>query len=387
MNGNNHQAYVFHYTTASTALDFILPYRTLRLSSLLGVNDPKEELRRNFTFYARHPASVLNFSSDSFNEISKDVAAHSYVLCSSINQVGYEPLHGQSGMSGALKPRMWAHYGGNHGGICLVLNKELLHARIIECAGDDNFYYGDVAYFGPGELPPSIAAAAHVYLDDWKSDPHAYVDWHIENFNRGLFFSKSKDWCQESEYRWIIRSRKRGPFYVDISDCIVTIVLGSRVTPETTAATRSICEMHKIPLDFVNWLPDHGTLVADSKDPSQFNLDGISFSTNVPCLAVIARGAGGVNGPLVVCIDAKGGGRICPDGAQEDVDSRKNRLSWVTEVFGEVDEEVAPTKCAKFSAARLSQQIPFKITMVDGHPKFRDDEEMPLHGRPEIKVD
>ena len=104
---------LYHYTSLSTALEFILSKRELLLNPLRKTNDPREY--KSFVFAAKYWANSDNGHTEQNNkEISRLLRDDCKVLCFSDdyeNYFGYEYA------------RMWAHYGDNHKGVCLELDK------------------------------------------------------------------------------------------------------------------------------------------------------------------------------------------------------------------------------------------------------------------------
>lgn len=111
---------LFHYTRKSIVLEKILLNRELKFGSFSGTNDPQE-------YRPKLPGAVgWGWDDDSKEvtnaivEISNIFQKRSRFLSFCINRY----KNGNIQEYGLLKSRMWAQYGDNHEGACVVLSKE-----------------------------------------------------------------------------------------------------------------------------------------------------------------------------------------------------------------------------------------------------------------------
>jgi len=86
---------IYHYCRLSTALEKILPTKSLRLSPLIYTNDPREN--KSFIFGAKYwKTSDIGFDGDLLkmsSEISKQIRADAKIICfaqDSIKLAGYQ---------------------------------------------------------------------------------------------------------------------------------------------------------------------------------------------------------------------------------------------------------------------------------------------------------
>ncbi|MFJ5253802.1 DUF2971 domain-containing protein [Pseudomonas sp. NPDC088414] len=359
--------YVFHYTTARTALNYILKNMTLKLGSLAAVNDLKESKYRDFTLYSRGMKSVFEFKDSYFDELTQDLANNSYVLCCGLNG---KDLH-----DGALRHHMWANYARKHTGVCLVLNAARLQEGIERAAGENPLYSGEVSYHEFDDRNNPSWPAYNLYLEQWLQDKEGFFDAHVKNYYKGLFFSKGVDWRDERECRWVIRSRAGRPFFVDISNALDGIVVGGNISDRNFNAIREICEGSNIDLRAAVW-NNHGYLSENLiAGEESVNISG-SYSLGVPCKAVFRKATSGRGKQYSYVISNEGKCIFVPDNNPE---YRKN---LVESLGGAVQEVGEPYEVKGFSAARLSEvdKKPLMFEFVGDVLKLHKDEEQPYYG-------
>lgn len=362
--------FLYHYTTASIAIDYILNNKTLRLGALSRVNDPKESKYRDFTFYARGAKAVAEFDGAVFDEVCQDLAVNSYALCCGMGEVDD---YGRE--SGALHPHMWANYAERHTGVCLVFDKELLHQSIEEAVPEAALYYGPVNYVDLKEMFAASGSAYSLYLEDWTKDKEGYFDFHVGNYHKGLFFTKHADWRDENEYRWVVRLRNGSDIFVDVTRALVKCVLGHEVSEPDFHSLRERCLSIGLPMHKVIWNAS-GSLSRDlSIDDEKFHMNvDLSFSQLVPCGAVFRRASDGVGNPQVIAISSKNGNCV-----HYGTDSSNNNLNLLGFTEDEAMVEINPSG---WSAGRWSETAkrPIGVTMNNGKLSLVEGEEVPYYG-------
>lgn len=226
---------VYHYTTKSTALDFILKDRTLKLGSISKTNDPKEKKQWSFTPATNGASDLTKVNAKDLSEgLSRALKQNTKVACFCRDQ---QPLSGDHirdiFFRGWSKPRMWAQYAENHTGVCLVFDRQRLDEAVVRAFGFySKVYRGEVLY-----VNRSIAY-------DWGGDFTAHMDainqhgfdryaeMHFDEFRRTLFFEKMHDWRDESEFRWIVADNDAEDKFVNIAASLVGIIYGDEAGPE-----------------------------------------------------------------------------------------------------------------------------------------------------------
>ena len=123
------QKYIYHFTTAKTALNRILPERRLKFSKFNRLNDPKENL--SFGFWSILDTMDPEADPDLFREIKKQIRKRIRILCFTED---YRERYGSRIIveSGFKHPRMWDRYASGDRGICLVFHKQMLIGQLRE---------------------------------------------------------------------------------------------------------------------------------------------------------------------------------------------------------------------------------------------------------------
>ena len=125
---------IFHYTKGSVALEHILSSKQFRFSSLNNTNDPREykywiesgvggwgDLSSNKHFFEKWSGAKQKL--DRIRRFDYKVSS----FC--LNKLKSIDCNAESNKNyGYTKSRMWAQYGDNHYGVCLVFSIQ----RIVE---------------------------------------------------------------------------------------------------------------------------------------------------------------------------------------------------------------------------------------------------------------
>jgi len=167
-------------------------------------------------------------------------------------------------------PRMWAQYGGNHTGICLVFDKDDL-ARVIEssCPQNETLVAGSVLYgnhFDPSEQTwMRHMEAFQLSADDISVHGlETAVAQHRDRYSDVFFFRKAADWKHENEFRWIVRGETNTPHFIPFDSALRAIVIGTDFPPERVAEVHQFCsdlDLHVARIiwingqPFVHWVP------------------------------------------------------------------------------------------------------------------------------------
>lgn len=264
---------------------------SIQMGSYQGLKDPREAKTWPFIFYTRNSETNERFESSVFEEVSNYITKKTLILCCTKDDPSVkEGDHDRDIRSGYGHPRMWVQYADEHKGACLVLNQELLHANILSKVGSEGLYTGPVNYLRTTTGPNG--GAYHIkYLDDILDTgiPNT-MDPHIDKFNEELFFTKHIDWRDEWEYRWVLRSKNDSPVFVSIIDCIKAVIVGNECPVKETQEIIEACSTTGIP---IYKLLQHGWSMSlmpiDTDEENVISLNGISFSTEIPCAGVFVQ--------------------------------------------------------------------------------------------------
>ena len=130
---------LFHFTTKTTGLEYILDSMKLKLNRYSRTNDPHEYRQRYIT-------AVLDVNPNNTDVVEKinsyylNTVRNTKIACFCRNVVDRKYFY-----PAYQKNRMWSQYGDNHKGLCLVFSKKkLLHSIKSQYEG---IYAGAVTYF------------------------------------------------------------------------------------------------------------------------------------------------------------------------------------------------------------------------------------------------
>lgn len=259
----NNSRYLYHYTNINKAIK-ILYGDCLKFSKLNSLNDTLE--------------SKPKISNKSFDDSDKFTEALKYfrnmannnlqLLCFSKDSSEYllEPtdlktvLTDYSGRGFAL-PRMWAQYGDNNNGTCLIFDKEKLKS-IIGCylgpmlISDDSVKYinnfSDVC-IDYNEINNLLKLNSTIGS---KENEYVFFLNFVKNnleFTKYNYFTKLDDWEREQEYRFLALGSE-DYFIKNISDALVGIVIGEKTDNADQslilAMSKENCEVMKITFSF-----------------------------------------------------------------------------------------------------------------------------------------
>lgn len=230
--------YVYHYTRAETAILSILPSGRLRFSPFSDVNDPRESRDWQICLggdASDHPELIFVLN----NEVNAAAKHNARLLCMSRDQECTGPQSTSEFYRGFGRPRMWAQYGDNHKGICLVFDRDRLDSKIREQLGASGITIsGPVLYsnYARREFDALLVHVKQLKGIDIRKFANDHVQRHIEAF----FLQKSMDWSQEAEVRWVRFGGKPGVEHVAFGDSLVAIIRGTshRNTSQSAALLR-----------------------------------------------------------------------------------------------------------------------------------------------------
>lgn len=200
---------IYHYTTLKTALEYILPKMQLKTNTINKMNDPKENQPWAFGGIDINYADIYK---DTYSD--NTVIDHQYTLGNEIKESVQAIcfVHDEK-MKGFLNEIMWAHYAGNHTGVCLEIDFEIFkeeNSEILKIFKFENVTYG---------------AHSDYYLT-WNPDKIKEENFYKifnQDYNK-LFLRKSKYWENEDEKRLLIFNRDN--IFLDIVKSLTGIYLG-----------------------------------------------------------------------------------------------------------------------------------------------------------------
>ncbi|EPR4365630.1 DUF2971 domain-containing protein [Listeria monocytogenes] len=302
---------LYHFTSADTAVNFILKNETLKFSSFRYVNDPKESKSWPFKFYGHSIENKDKFKPNFFHESNDFIKDHWLVLCMT-----------RANKEIAYDMKMWDSYGQKHKGICLVFDhkklSKVLNSQTNNFLFEKEIHYTDInntgsifnlysinGYFktftginfpfiinylkcmyNPFLLSnisnPFMLQLEH-YLHIGKEN---YLKWHSIHFNKNLFFNKSLSWKDEKEYRYILYSNNSAENqFLTYKDSLIEVILGNDISIADRKKIKEVLKNKNIKISqliYNNW---HGSLfdITNSEENDNSVIDiSTSFRVDVP---------------------------------------------------------------------------------------------------------
>ena len=240
----SHDWPLFHYTSASTALDHVLAEARLRLNTPRRTNDPFESEPLLVTMPEDEPVadnSRLGITVQTFHGISDLLRDRARLGClTAADPNKWTSLDGFG--DGWMRSRMWAQYADNHAGVCLAFDSQRLResAEAMSQARGLALYQDRVTYrHGPAEgvqIPLSRVRRAAA-----ADKMPCLIDDIFPTVVDRIYFNKAWDWNTESEHRIIAYGDVEEFEYVDIRRALTGIFLGPRFPPTRTEDVIARC--------------------------------------------------------------------------------------------------------------------------------------------------
>lgn len=260
---NSNDRFIYHYTSAEIAREFILLNGTLKFSNINQLNDPEESTKYeslflnnsdnhekpdsiNMLMNFRHTFPSLLFSA-SFCTDKKDEKSY--------EGKNYFETTGLHLNKGFMLSRMWGTYGDKHKGVCLCFDKiKLLDS--FEKALPDNFdiYKDEVKYsrdiedyiskYSKSEdsLSPTGVKANYNTFSEFKN--------HIITNKDFFFFMKQNDWRDENEFKIFLVQNDlqiNSDIYLPIGNSLTAIFMGERFSlGQENNLFKHYCKLHNI---------------------------------------------------------------------------------------------------------------------------------------------
>ena len=140
------------------------------------------------------------------------------------------------------RPRMWAQYGDQSRGFCIVLNREKLHKELRKLVErDEHLISGEIEY----SVWLHMVEGGSTIEFEPERDPRDLDVFEVMNENnmlQSVYFRKSIDWRDEGEYRWLLFSQTEKEVYVSIRNSIKAVVLGSQFPPNQESQAINYCQ-------------------------------------------------------------------------------------------------------------------------------------------------
>ena len=233
-----------------TALNYILINKTLRFNPLANVNDPMESDPNYWAFSNYGDDNELMAVRD---QILDHLKNRTKVVCFSRDDQGGWGSSDHCGR-GHSKPRMWATYGDDHHGVCLIFDRELLRQAFQSGLNAHGRLLDGVVHYG-NRLPKDESGAAVFNLKAFKENFETAFHQKIKDHGDTYFLYKHVDWSTENEYRFIIVGGAPGPIELAFDDALVGVVVGlnSKEKAGYWRAIGDIAQDMGVPGRYIDW--------------------------------------------------------------------------------------------------------------------------------------
>ena len=275
--------YVYHYTSAATLTDHILPSGRLRFSRFQYVNDPREAKDWSFDYHGESAGS--DFDVQAIQKELNERLKHKWRVGCFVSDVSGALVtkerddRGEDTLSalydrGHSRPRMWAQYGESYEGTCLVFDKQKLDSEIRSGVNMANLivHAARVEYKNPPVVRAILPNALMISLDELeKLGIDEFATAHVQRHWKDFFFLKAEDWEQEREFRWLVQGERDEDFFLDIRDSLAGILLGDRFPVGRKPAVGNYALANGVSVAVMEWrngvpqpTPTHARILTNS---------------------------------------------------------------------------------------------------------------------------
>lgn len=239
--------FVYHYTKRETALERILFSGKIMLNQLKNTNDPREY--KNWGVTATGGSDDMNPLWQALEFVNSNRQTKTKVLCLTMDELVNNHRVGLF-RRGFARSRMWAQYGGENTGVCLIFDKSGLEAAVEKAAAKkDECYFESVAYSDQqGEITLGFDA-----IGESQEEINRGIDQYIQANYKAQFFTKSLDWRDEVEYRMMVYNNVAEPIFASITDNLECVVLGSDFPTVYVPLVRKLCEKFGAGVAQLHW--------------------------------------------------------------------------------------------------------------------------------------
>jgi hypothetical protein len=260
------EKYVYHYTSAQTLTDHILPTRRLRFSRFENVNDPRESRKWAFNFikYSSALDARVEEISEGFNHhLKRDWRIGCFVSDTDGAVVSQEREGNGQNVINALyerghsRPAMWWHYGDKHRGACLVFDKVALDAAVRAAPNALHpILCGRVEYHNPSPLASFLGSNLGLDIDcvsllQFGVDEAAKR--HLGRHARMLLFTKLRDWEPEREFRWAVSVDSEEDHFIEFAGSLVGIIIGDQFPEKRRRSVGEFAGTNNVEIGYMTW--------------------------------------------------------------------------------------------------------------------------------------
>lgn len=248
--------YVYHYTDAEKALNYILKDRTLLLNNFTATNDPKESKEWNMIPFTTQQCGTDAFANSKLHmQVSAKLKSSAYLSCFCSDASDLTGDHTIDILKrGLARPRMWAQYADRHRGFCIVFEREILLKKIKEQFPERTVLHGRVNYIDrswANRLDPHAFRIEYDLLLKVGLDEYCHL--HINQYAEELYFDKLRDWRDEHEWRIVLLKPSGPPSLLYFEDALVGVVHGDSTSTADSERAISLVPESRVEHTGLKW--------------------------------------------------------------------------------------------------------------------------------------
>ena len=248
---------IYHYTRASTFINFIAPYGRLRLAPFSASIDPRERLPVNLSLATSQDLDDREFETwiGRQSKLTEMIRSRAHMLCFANS---YAPLYPRTqwdheGDRGWAQTAMWAHFAEQHSGVCLEIDKQAFLQDLQAATSESAIVLtGDVVYLGSGDQP---LAVPNLMVDAISDATAERMFAHVVHNAVTPFFRKDQCWAYEQEFRVVALNSCGEPVYVPIVNSLRRVILGDALPPHLRPVMEWLLERAgmQVPMPTMRW--------------------------------------------------------------------------------------------------------------------------------------
>ena len=208
---------LYHYTKFESAIK-IISSQQQKFGTLESMNDINESYKGIFYQSDEIPPKTVKSCLRNYRQISLTMD--------------------KPGRQGFDIPAMWGHYADKGDGVCLVYDKNKLLASI----NGKPYKHGKITYTNKYDNT--------IIVDD------NYIDYFLKRHMGKLFFTKTRDWSYEQEFRILTVSTASQPLFLPLNGSIIAVIMHSKNDDSVlgTVNAELIRKITNIPiLEYAHW--------------------------------------------------------------------------------------------------------------------------------------
>jgi len=221
---------LYHFTSCEATLKIILT-DDLMFSKSINLDDPFERWRcRNYT---RLPPTGFHSGPEAkYYRHFNSLVNSTNILCFFDSKNNKEEV-----VNPLADLKMWSHYGRNHAGCCLVLDKNKTITSFTDNVKEDSIAdHGKVKY-------NDLKNYEHTFMSAFDSKEYSEIVF--KKLFPNLFFNKAIHYSLENEYRFVVNNENRD-CSLTVSSKINKIVIAENAKEGDMLSVVKLCQLVKI---------------------------------------------------------------------------------------------------------------------------------------------